>query len=154
MSTANERPIVVVCGVIRADCEDTERTLFLLGKRAPGGAFGGLWECPGGKVEPGETPLAAIRREIYEELGILVGKAKLLQHTKVLTVETGRYPAVVFGYRIDDHHPEGRRWEYSEAVQSLDGSHTELRWFTYPEVCALEAVGECIPGCAAFCVSK
>jgi len=42
----------------------------LLAQRAAGGTFAGLWEFPGGKVKPGETPEAALMREMSEELGI------------------------------------------------------------------------------------
>ncbi len=42
----------------------------LLAQRPTGKSMAGLWEFPGGKVEPGETPETALIRELHEELGI------------------------------------------------------------------------------------
>lgn len=43
---------------------------LLIAERPAGKSMAGLWEFPGGKVEPGETPEAALIRELHEELGI------------------------------------------------------------------------------------
>jgi 8-oxo-dGTP diphosphatase len=52
-----------------------EGNRFLLGQRPAGKVYAGYWEFPGGKVEPGEAPLAALKRELHEELGIEIEHA-------------------------------------------------------------------------------
>lgn len=60
------RQIHVVGAVVIKD------RLVLCALRGDGGSLPGLWEFPGGKVELGETPAAALAREIAEELGCAV----------------------------------------------------------------------------------
>ncbi len=59
-------PILLVSAVALLDADNR----VLLAQRPEGKSMAGLWEFPGGKVEPGETPEAALIRELNEELGI------------------------------------------------------------------------------------
>ncbi len=56
--------LVVACALIDADGR------VLVTQRPEGKALAGLWEFPGGKLEPGERPEAALIRELREELGV------------------------------------------------------------------------------------
>lgn len=85
--------------VVAALIHDGER--FLICQRPPGKARGGLWEFPGGKLEEGETPQEALRRECLEELDtqIDIGNA-IADVTHVYpdtTVRLRLYEAVITG---------------------------------------------------------
>ena len=67
--------LVAACALIDADGR------VLLAKRPQGRPMAGLWEFPGGKVEPGETPEVALIRELEEELAIRVAPSCLAPFT-------------------------------------------------------------------------
>lgn len=64
--------LVAACALIDA------RHRVLLTRRPPGKPMAGLWEFPGGKLEPGEPPEACIIRELREELGITLVASDLV----------------------------------------------------------------------------
>jgi 8-oxo-dGTP diphosphatase len=63
--------LVAACALVDADRR------VLIAQRPQGKSMAGLWEFPGGKIEPGETPEAALIRELREELGVAVKPACL-----------------------------------------------------------------------------
>lgn len=70
--------VAVVVGIIKRGDR------FLIAERPLGKPYSGYWEFPGGKIEPGEAPLAALKRELDEEIGITVTAAthwKSIDHT-------------------------------------------------------------------------
>jgi 8-oxo-dGTP diphosphatase len=73
MSEGRERPIVIVAACALLNGEGA----VLIAKRPAGRPLAGLWEFPGGKVEPDEAPEEALMRELHEELGIGVAKRDL-----------------------------------------------------------------------------
>jgi 8-oxo-dGTP diphosphatase len=74
--------LVVACALIDADKR------VLLAQRPPGKPMAGLWEFPGGKVEPGERPEVTLIRELKEEIGIIVSEHCLAP----LTFASHAYP--------------------------------------------------------------
>ena len=74
--------LVAACALIDPDGR------VLIAQRPPGKAMAGLWEFPGGKIEPGESPEQALIRELKEELGITVKEPCLAP----FTFASHRYP--------------------------------------------------------------
>ncbi len=79
METGPRRPTVVVvaCVLLRPDGS------VLLARRPEGRELAGLWEFPGGKVEPAEQPEEALVRELEEELGVRIERENLVPLTFV-----------------------------------------------------------------------
>lgn len=67
------RPLLVVAAAALLDAQGR----VLVQRRPPGTEHAGLWEFPGGKLEEGEAPAAALVRELREELGIAVDPGDL-----------------------------------------------------------------------------
>jgi 8-oxo-dGTP diphosphatase len=108
--------IVVVAAVI----EDRHR--FLLTRRQPGTHLAGMWEFPGGKIDPDESHDAALRRELREELGVDLEVGELVHET------THAYPDVTVALYF-------YRCRVIGAPQPLLGQ--EMRWVARGELPSL-----------------
>src|SRR6476659_8173616 len=69
------RNVIVAAGIV------IEGARVLLSRRKSGTHLEGLWEFPGGKVEVGEDPRAALARELHEELGIVTAVGDIVDVT-------------------------------------------------------------------------
>ena len=104
----------VVAGILY-----NERDEFLLSTRPKGKAYAGYWEFAGGKVERGETELAALQREFAEELGIIVKRATPYL-AKFYRYEHADVHLRFFRIAADDWHGEltsreGQTWAWQRA---------------------------------------
>ena len=87
-------PTVLVVAVALIDTDGR----VLIAQRPQGKQLAGLWEFPGGKVEPGERPERALIRELKEELGIDVTEACLAPFVFALgALDVQPAPAIVNG---------------------------------------------------------
>jgi mutator protein MutT len=96
----------------------------LVSRRKAGGSFAGYWEFPGGKCEAGEAPENCVRRELREELDILVTPTTPLPPIKHLYPKT-RVVLFPFICRHDSGNPVAL-------------SAVEFRWVSPPELTALQ----------------
>lgn len=112
-------PLHVVAAVIRRG--DT----VLACRRSADRSAGGRWEFPGGKIEPGETPVSALVREIREELGVIIR---------------------VVGELTSDDTPVGDRTirltcldvELTGDAPTASTDHDDLRWVALSDLHALD----------------
>lgn len=86
------------------------------------------WTLPGGHIEPGESIVEAVRREMKEETGLTV-KSIELRGVKQFPIDGGRY--IVFLFRTDDF--EG------EVVSSEEG---QMQWFDRDELTSIPVVSD------------
>lgn len=110
--------LAVVAAIIKKDKK------VLLGQRPPKKSLAGLWEFPGGKIELGEQPETALRRELKEELGIdaEIGSLKV-----VTTHNYGDVGVILVFYEVQFWKGEPKSIY-----------HSELKWVTVDELKAIE----------------
>jgi 8-oxo-dGTP diphosphatase len=103
----------------------------LVSQRPAGKALAGLWEFPGGKLEPGEAAELALRRELFEELGIRVG---------------GCRPLMQLQHEYPERYVELLVWavgQFEGEARGLEGQ--ALRWVSVQELRTLELLPADLP---------
>jgi 8-oxo-dGTP diphosphatase len=114
-----KKPVIhVVAGILH-----DRQGRILLTQRPPGKHLAGLWEFPGGKCEPGESPQDALRRELHEEIGIDVSAMRRIISFPWNYAEKSIFLDV---YDIADFSgiPHGRerqeiRWEHPDDLPNI-----------------------------------
>jgi 8-oxo-dGTP diphosphatase len=108
---------IAVAIVVRDGC-------CLVARRRAGEHLAGLWEFPGGKIEPGETPAAAARRELLEETGLA---ADALEPLTFVVHDYVERPLRLHVFLVHDpagalREGEGREWSWvaPRDLQALD----------------------------------
>lgn len=116
------KTIRVVAAIIRAVNKDNEPVIFATQRGY--GEFKGGWEFPGGKIEEGETPQEALRREIMEELeteisvGELVDTIEFDYPTFHLSMDCFRAEIVSGNLVLKEH--EAAKWLTKEELNSVE----------------------------------
>lgn len=98
----------------------------LVQQRPAGKPMAGLWEFPGGKIDPGETPEVALLRELHEELGVGVAQACLApaafaseplgdRHLLLLLYACRKWSGIP-----EARHATALRWVYPAQLHALD----------------------------------
>ena len=94
----------------------------LLAHRSPNKRlFPSVWDLPGGLVEPGESELGALARELHEELGVQIATGSA-SHLCRLVAGPAREPALLRAWVVHD-------WQGTPANVALD-EHDDIGWFS------------------------
>lgn len=121
--------------VVAAVFRDRDRVLAC--RRAPAKSQGGKWEFPGGKVEPGESPQAALVREIREELGVDVVVGGLIDRT---ATQVGTAVIDLACYDV----------ERAGEPPTASTDHDQLRWVAPTEISGLDWAAPDLPAVRAI----
>ena len=105
--------------------------LVLCAQRGEGGSLAGLWEFPGGKIEPGESPAAALKREIAEELACTIQVGDLITTTSHVYV-FGTVNLTTFYCRLMSGTP-------------TTSEHAAIRWLRPADLTTIEWAPADIP---------
>jgi len=129
--TFPDNAVHVVAGIL----SDT-RGRILLAERPSGTHLAGAWEFPGGKIESGESPETALRRELHEELGVDIGAVEPL-----ISIPW-RYPQksiVLHAFRVRDFlgEPHGREQQALRWIVTDEAVDISMPPPDYPIVTAL-----------------
>jgi len=121
------KPTIRVAAAVLHDSQGR----VLVCQRPAGKTLAGLWEFPGGKLEPGEAAEAALRRELYEELGIQVRSCR---------------PLMQLQHEYPERHVELLVWlveHYDGEARGLEGQ--ALRWVSVQELPTLALLPADLP---------
>ena len=124
-------PALVVAGAL------VENGHLLLARRASPPELAGLWELPGGKVDPGETPETALVRELREELGIevTVGEPVGVDVALSAVLTLRAYAVTRFSGTATALEHEALRWVDAADLHRVDLVPADAAWL--PDLAAL-----------------
>ena len=110
---------VVVAALVR------EGRVLLVHRSPNRRAYPGVWDLPGGHIEAGETELAALTREMHEELGVQIATGSAI-HLCRLNAGRGEKPVRLSAWLVGE-------WDGTPTNVAPD-EHDEIRWFRPEEV--------------------